>query len=129
MVPAAISGLGQAKHDPEHQEGEECALRGVEDDRHPRAPVTIGGEGIQETGYDGVRYAPGLVNVVKTEEYAVRHPAPASEHTFHLWQEHAPKEELLPQDRIEGGLNHEQGEEPPGPFQPLQDLLRFEDCV
>src|ERR671921_177384 len=129
MVPAATWGLGQTKHDPKHQEAEEYALRGVEDDRHPRAPVTIGREGVQESGYDGVRYPPGLVDVVKTEEHTVRHPASASEHTFHLGQEHAPQEELLPQDRVEDGLNHEQGQEPPGALQPPQDLLGSQDLV
>lgn len=114
MVPAAVPGLSQSQHDPEHQEGEEHALRGVEDDGHPRTPVAIGREGVQKAGNDGVRYPPGLVNVVKTEEYAVRYPSLASEHTFHLGQEYASKEKLLPQDRVESGLNDEQGEEPPG---------------
>jgi hypothetical protein len=68
----------------------------VENDRHPRTPVAIGGEGVQETGEDRTRYSPGLVNVIKSEEYAVRHPTPASEHAFHLGQQDAPEKELLP---------------------------------
>src|SRR5215217_4754882 len=93
------------------------------------APVAICGEGVQEAGEDRIRYYPGLVNVVESEEYAVRHPAAASEHAFHLGQQHAPKEKLLPQDRVEHGHNHEQGEEPPGTLQPLQDRLRSEERV
>jgi hypothetical protein len=67
--------------------------------------------------------------VIQTEEHAVRYPAEASEHAFHLGQEHSPKEELLPHDRVESSLDDEQGEEPPWALQPRQDLLRLEDGV
>src|SRR5215216_6599632 len=80
----------------------------MENDRHPCTPVAIGGVGVQAGGEDGVQYSPGLVNVIKSEEYTVCHPAPASEHTFHLGQQHAPKEKLLPQDRVEHGVNQSQ---------------------
>src|SRR5829696_7633417 len=129
LASANEQALGQPQHDPEHQEGEEHALRGVEDDRHPRATEAVGGEGVQEAGKDRIRYTPGLVNVVKAKEYAVRHPTPASEHALHLGQQHPPKKKFLPQDRVERGLNNEQGEEPPGALQPRQDLLRSEDRV
>ena len=99
----------------------------MEDDGHPCAPKAVGGVGVQQAGEDRVRYPPGLVYVIEAEEHAVGHPAPASEHAFHPGQEHAPEEELLPQDRVERGVNHEQGEEPPGALQPRQDLLRLED--
>ena len=82
--------LGQPQHDPEHQEGEEHTLCRVENDSHPRAPVAIGRESEQKTGKDIVQYSPGLVNVIESEEYTICHPAPASEHTFHPGQEHAP---------------------------------------
>src|ERR671913_2076494 len=129
MVPAAVSELGKTQHNTKHQEGEVHALSGVEDDCHPRAPVAIRRVGVQKAGDDGVRYPPGLVDVVKTEEHAVGNPTKAPEHAFHLGQEHAPKEELLPQDRVEGGLDDEQGEEPPRALKPRKDLLRFEDRV
>jgi hypothetical protein len=32
----------------------------------------MGGEGVQEAGEDRIRYPPGLVDMVKTEEHAVR---------------------------------------------------------
>src|SRR5215212_1464578 len=121
--------LSQPQHHPQHQEGEVHTLRRVEDDGHPRAPVAIGGVSVQKSGEKGVRYSPGLVNVIETEEYAVGHPAPASEYAFHLGQEHAPKKKLLSQDRVERGANDEQGEEPPGALQPRQDLLRLEDRI
>jgi hypothetical protein len=35
------------------------------------------------------------MNVIKTEEYAVGHPAEAPEDSFHLGQEHTPEEELF----------------------------------
>src|SRR5215203_1792028 len=113
----------------EHQEGDVHSLYRVEDDCHPRAPVAIGGEGVQESGENRVRYPPGLVNVIKTEEYTVCYPAPASEHPFRPRQQHAPKKELLPQHRVERGGYYEQGEEPPGALQPLQDLLRSEERI
>src|SRR5215211_68 len=106
--------LSQPQYDAEYQEGEVHALCGVEDDGHPRAPVAIGGVSVQQAGEHSVRYPPGLVNVIETEECAVGYPTEAPEHAFHLGQEHSPKEELLPQDRVEHGVNHEQGEEPPG---------------
>ena len=106
--------LSQPQHHPKYQEGEVHALRGVEDDGHPRAPVAVGGVGVQKACDNGVRYPPGLMDVVEAEEQAVCHPAEAPEHAFHPGQEHAPKEQLLPKNRVEYGLNNEQGEEPPG---------------
>jgi hypothetical protein len=85
----------------------------VENDRHPRAPVAIGRVSVQKTGEDIVQYSPGQVNVIETEEYTVCHPTPATKHTFHPGQQHAPKKELLSQNSVEHGANHEQGEEPP----------------
>jgi hypothetical protein len=70
MLTGFSEVLSQTQHDPEHQEGEEHALSGVEDDGHPHAPVAVGGEGVQEAGEDRIRYPPGLVDVVKTEEHA-----------------------------------------------------------
>src|SRR5215212_871139 len=118
-----------AECDLQHKGGEVHALCGVDDDGHPYTPVAIGGEGIQEAGKNRIRYYPRLVNVIETEEYTVRHPTAASEHPFHLGQEHAPKKQLLPKDRVEYRQNHEQDEEPPGTLQPLQDLLESEDHV
>src|SRR5687768_11903374 len=108
MVPAAVSELGKTQHNTKHQEGEVHALSGVEDDCHPCAPVAIRRVGVQKASYDGVRYPPGLVDVVEIEEHAVGNPTKAPEHAFHLGQEHAPKEKLLPQDSVEHGVNHEQ---------------------
>jgi hypothetical protein len=73
----------------------------VDDNRHPCTPVAIGRISVQEAGKDRIRYYPGHVNLIKTKKYAVRHPTPTSEHTFHPGQQHSPKEKLLPQDRVE----------------------------
>src|SRR5215208_4803286 len=101
--------LSHPQHDPKHQEANVHTLCRVEDDRHPCTPVAIGRIGVQQAGYERIRYYPGHVYVIKSEEYVVRHPAAASEHTFHPGKEHAPKKELLPQDRVEYRLNHEKG--------------------
>src|SRR5215211_4678337 len=60
--------LSQPQHDPQQQEGKEHLLCRVENDGHPRAPVAVGGEGVQESGKNRIRYNPGQVNVIKTEE-------------------------------------------------------------
>src|SRR5215204_2525472 len=115
-----------SERDLQHKEGEVHTLCRVDNDRHPCTPVAIRGEGIQEAGNNSIRYYPQLVNVIETEEYTVRHPTPASEHTFHPGQEHSPKEELLGQDLGGHGEYHEPGEEPPGALQCLEDILESE---
>jgi hypothetical protein len=85
----------------------------VQDDRHPCTPVAIGRVSLQKTAEDIVQYSSGQVNVIDTEEYTVCHPTPATKHTFHPGQEHAPEKELLSQNSVEHGANHEQGQEPP----------------
>src|SRR5215203_4279194 len=97
-----------AERDLQHKEGEVHILCRVDNDRHPCTPVAIRGEGIQEAGNNSIRYYPQLVNVIETEEYTVRHPTPASEHTFHPGQEHSPKEELLGQDLGGHGEYHDE---------------------
>jgi hypothetical protein len=42
--------------------------------------------------------------VIETEEYTVCHPTPATKHTFHPGQQHAPKKELLSQNSVEQAL-------------------------
>src|SRR5918997_1882195 len=115
-----------AEHNLQHKDCEVHALCGVDDDRHPCTPVAIGGEGIQEAGENRIGYHPRLVDVIKTEEYAVRHPTPAPEHAFHLGQEHAPKKELLRKNLGGHGEYQEPGEEPPGALQRLEDILESE---
>src|SRR5918995_7321532 len=110
----------------QHKKDEVHSLCGVDNDRHPCTPVAIGGEGIQAAGNNRIGYYPRLVHMIKTEEYTVSHPTPASEHSFHPGQEHAPKEELLRKDLGGHGEDQEQGEEPPGAVQCLEDILESE---
>src|SRR5215217_3377793 len=88
--------LSQPQHDPEHQEGKEHTLCRMENDRHPCTPIAIGRVSVQKSGDNRVQYSRGLVNVIKSEEYSVCHPTAASENTFHLGQQYAPKEKLPP---------------------------------
>ena len=47
------------------------------------------------------RSVPHTIVLCSTTYFSVCQPAPASEHAFHLRQQHTPKEKLLSQDRIE----------------------------
>ena len=97
---------------------------------HSRSAYAASSECQEQDTADSIRRdAPGLVKMVEAEEHTICYPAPPAKCAFHLGKQHSAKQQLLSEDRVEGGADHEQCKEPPRADELGQYRWRFEHRI
>ena len=105
--------LGKPKDQAQDQKAEIKSLPGMEDYGEPVAAVTLASECHQPTEQDVPRYAPRHVEMIQSEDNAVRDPIPSSKDAFHLGQQHSAEQEFFTQEVVEYRRDHKESEEIP----------------
>ena len=85
----------------------------MKDDGEPVTVVTLGNECQQPTEQDIARYAPWHMEMIQSEDNAVRNPIPSSKDAIHPGQQHAAEQEFFAQEVVEYRCDHKEREEIP----------------